>query len=57
MLYVGADAGTHLVNAREALSELDVNAGATSFDGVLIARLVAEDATTLRAGVSHVVSR
>lgn len=56
VLYVGVDAATHTAAAREALAETDIPGGATSFDGVLIVRLLADDATALRAGVSHVVT-
>ena len=57
ILYVGPDAVTHLPAARQAISEADLHGGATSFDGVLVARLLSDDAAALRAGVSHIVAR
>lgn len=57
VLYVGADAATHLAAAREALGRTQASGGATSFDGVLIVRLLSDSAVTLRNGVSQVVAR
>lgn len=57
LLYVGEDATRHLDVARAALAETEAQGGATSFDGVLILRLLAADAMVLRAGVAHIIVR
>lgn len=56
LLYVGEDAAAHLPAARTAIAETDATGGATSFDGLLLIRLLAGQADTLRAGVMHLTS-
>jgi urease accessory protein len=57
LIYVGADAARHLEAAREALSQTEATGGASSFDGLLIVRLLAGDAAHLRGAVAHCVKR
>lgn len=57
LLYVGADAARHLDCARQAIARSGVSGGATSFDGVMIVRLLASDAAHLRAGVAYCLAR
>ncbi|MET0270387.1 MAG: urease accessory protein UreD [Sphingomonas sp.] len=52
IVYVGADAATHLDVARALIG--DVRGGATSFDGMLIVRLLAADAAALRRAVARI---
>ncbi len=57
LVYVGADATRRLAAAREALAQTEATGGATSFDGLLIVRLLAGDAAHLRAAVAHCIGR
>jgi urease accessory protein len=57
IVYVGPDAARHLDAAREAISASEVQGGATSFDGVMILRLLADDAVHLRQAVALSLSR
>jgi urease accessory protein len=58
ILYVGADAGDHLDLARQLIGATDttVHGGATSFDGLLIARLLSADPAELRRRVIRLVA-
>lgn len=55
ILYVGADAAAHLGTARDLIGD-EARAGATSFDGLLIVRLVSADASALRRAVARLVA-
>lgn len=55
VIYVGQDAGAHVELARCAVAEAGVTGGATLIDGVLIARMLADDAALLRRTVARVV--
>lgn len=57
LVYVGADAARWLHVAREAIPVGGAVGGATSFDGLLILRLMADDAAVLRRGVATCVTR
>jgi urease accessory protein len=57
LIYVGADAARYLDVAREALAQTEAAGGASSFDGLLIIRLLAGDATHLRVAVAHCAKR
>ncbi|PZN95956.1 MAG: urease accessory protein [Alphaproteobacteria bacterium] len=52
IVYVGADAATHLDAVRALLD----GGGATSFDGLLIVRMLSDDAAALRRAVMRVVA-
>jgi urease accessory protein len=56
VVYVGADANRYLDEVRRVLREHGGLGTATAFDGLLIARLIAEDAALLRAAVISVAS-
>lgn len=56
VLYVGADATQQLAQARGILSQCPLPCGATSLDGVMIARIMADDAVQLRAAVMQLIA-
>ena len=56
VLYVGADATQQLAQARGILSQCPAPCGATSLDGVMIARIMADDAVQLRATVMQLIA-
>lgn len=56
VLYVGADATQQLAAAREILSQCPLLCGATSLNGVLVARLMGDDAVQLRAAVMQLIA-
>jgi urease accessory protein len=53
--YVGADASQQLVEARRLLSASTLPCGATSLDGIMIVRIMADDASELRAAVMKLI--
>jgi len=55
IVYVGADAAARLGEVRERLAECRVQAAATAFDGVLLIRMLSDDAAALRAAVIALV--
>jgi urease accessory protein len=57
VLYVGADAHQHLGEARRVLSESALPCGATLLDGILLARIMSDDAVELRAAVMNLIAR
>jgi len=56
VLYVGADATQQLAKARGILGECSVPCGVTSLDGVMIARIMSDDAVQLRAAVMQLIA-
>jgi urease accessory protein len=56
VLYVGADAERHLPEARALLETAGATGGATSFDDLLIVRLLDGDAARLRRAIVGVVA-
>lgn len=56
VLYVGADATQQLAEARAILSRCPLPCGATSQDGVMVARIMADDAVELRAAVMQLIA-
>ena len=56
VIYVGADATQQLAGARRLFSRCPLPCGATSLDGVMIARIMADDAAQLRAAVVQLVA-
>ncbi|MGI4876137.1 MAG: urease accessory protein UreD [Janthinobacterium lividum] len=54
IVYAGADAGEHIGEARRLVG--GDRGGATSFDGLLIVRLIAADAAALRRGVVRIAA-
>ncbi len=55
VVYVGKDAAAHLAGVRELLTKCSVPAAATTFDGLLLTRLLSQDAAALRVAVIAVV--
>jgi urease accessory protein len=55
VIYVGADAAQQLGTARELLEHCELPSGATSLDGILLARIMADDAVALRATVMRLI--
>jgi urease accessory protein len=55
VLYVGADAAQHLSTARQLLEHSKLPCGATSLDGILLARIMADDAVALRTTVMELI--
>ena len=51
LVYVAADAGEKLDAVRDALTGEGIEAGASAFDGMLVARILAQDSIALRGGV------
>ncbi len=56
VIYVGADATQQLAAARGILTDCPLPCGATSLDGVMIARIMADDAARLRATVMQLIA-
>ncbi len=56
LLYVGADAARQLVTARQLLEHCNVRCGATSLDGIMLTRIMADDAVEVRATVMKLVA-
>ena len=56
VLYVGADATQQLTEARRILSRCALPCGATSLDGIVVARIMAADAAELRAVVMQLIA-
>jgi urease accessory protein len=56
VVYVGADATQHLIEARRILGHSPLPCGATCLDGILIARIMADDAVGLRATVMQLIA-
>jgi urease accessory protein len=56
VVYAGEDAAAHLAGVRGLLSECRVPAAATAFDGLLLTRLLSDDAAALRVAVIAVVA-
>jgi urease accessory protein len=56
VVYVGADAPQQLNEARRLLSDSTLPCGATSLDGIMLARIMAADAVELRAAVMQLIS-
>ncbi|HEY6923938.1 MAG TPA: urease accessory protein UreD [Steroidobacteraceae bacterium] len=57
VIYVGTDATQQLDEARRILSQYPLSCGATSLDGVMIARIMADDAVQLRSAVMQLIAR
>jgi urease accessory protein len=57
VLYVGADAPQLLGEARRLLSDCALPCGATSLDGIMLVRRMADDASELRAAVMKLIAR
>ncbi len=56
VVYVGADAQQQLTAARRILGQCPLPCGATSLDGTMIARVMADDAVELRATVMQLLA-
>ena len=56
VLYVGADAAQRLTEARRILSQCSLPCGATSLDGIMVARIMADDAVELRAALMQLIA-
>jgi urease accessory protein len=56
VLYVGADATQQLGEARRILGDCPLPCGATALDGLLVARIMADDAVKLRAAVMQLIA-
>jgi urease accessory protein len=56
VVYVGADANRYLDEVRRVLRDHGGLGTATAFDGLMVVRLIAEDAASLRAAVISVAS-
>jgi len=56
LLYVGSDATQQLAEAREILRQCPLPSGATSLDGVMVARIMADDAAQLRAVAMQLIA-
>jgi len=56
VMYVGTDATQQLEQARGTLGQIRLPCGATSLDGIMIARIMAADAAELRAAVLQLVA-
>lgn len=56
VVYVGADAPEQLTEARRILGQCPLPCGATSLDGIMIARIMADDAVELRAAVMQLIA-
>ncbi|HEY0341228.1 MAG TPA: urease accessory protein UreD [Steroidobacteraceae bacterium] len=54
--YVGADASQQLVEARRLLSDCVLPCGATSLDGIMLVRIMADDASELRGAVMQLIA-
>ena len=56
VVYAGADASQQINCARQLLDECDLPCGATALDGILIVRIMADDASELRAVVMRLIA-
>jgi len=56
VVYVGADASQQLGEARRLLSGCALPCGATSLDGIMLVRIMADDASELRAAVMELIA-
>jgi urease accessory protein len=56
ILYAGADAPQQLVEARRLLSDCTLPCGATSLDGIMLVRIMADDAAELRTAVMKLIA-
>jgi urease accessory protein len=56
VLYTGADAAQQVDVVRQLLGECDLSCGATSLDGILLVRIMADDASELRAVVMKLIA-
>jgi urease accessory protein len=56
VVYVGADASQQLGEARRLLSGCALPCGATSLDGIMLVRIMADDASELRATVMNLIA-
>jgi len=56
ILYAGADAPQQLVEARRLLGDCALLCGATSLDGIMLVRIMADDASELRAAVMKLIA-
>jgi len=56
ILYAGADAPQQLVEARRLLSDCALPCGATSLDGIMLVRIMADDASELRVAVMMLIA-
>jgi urease accessory protein len=54
--YVGADASQQIGEARRLMSECALPCGATSLDGIMLVRIMADDASELRAAVMKLIA-
>ena len=54
--YVGADASQQVGEARRLTSECALPCGATSLDGIMLVRIMADDASELRAAVMKLIA-
>ena len=54
--YVGADASQQVGEARRLMSECALQCGATSLDGIMLVRIMADDAPELRAAVMKLIA-
>jgi urease accessory protein len=51
LVHVAPDAAASLENVRAALADLAVEAGASAWNGMLVTRILAQDAAALRRAV------
>ncbi len=56
LLYAGPDASQQLGEARRLLSECALPCGATSLDGIMLVRIMADDASELRVAVMKLIA-
>ena len=56
VLYIGADASQQVNVVRELLEGCDLACGATSLDGILLVRIMADEASKLRAVVMKLIA-
>jgi urease accessory protein len=56
LLYAGPDASQQLGGTRRLLSECSLPCGATSLDGIMVVRIMADDASELRAAVMKLIA-
>jgi urease accessory protein len=56
LVYVGADASQQLSEARRLLTGCALPCGATSLDGIMLVRIMADDASELRTAVMNLIA-
>jgi urease accessory protein len=56
VLYVGADATQLLAEARRIMSSCPLPCGSTSLEGIMVARIMADDAVELRGAVMELIT-